>query len=129
MENEQTENSVASHGSTLRDFLGILHTEMDIAWSRESISREQVHRWGCMIREALDSSDDNQVITPEWLETQGFQKRTGPGFKSTHIRKDVNGTLSICSQFGNVWWNQEHLRFCRTRGEVRRLISAMGLDA
>lgn len=43
----------SSRCSTLRDFLGVLHAEMDIAWNRESVSREQVHRWSCMIREVL----------------------------------------------------------------------------
>ncbi|EMI54542.1 hypothetical protein RSSM_04013 [Rhodopirellula sallentina SM41] len=73
--------------------------------------------------------DDEQIISQVWLESVGFTKRSGPGWKSTHFKRSIAGELSVCSQFGNVWWNQEHIRFCRTRGEVRRLVSAMGLDA
>ena len=38
---------------TIHDVLGSLYAEMDAAWNSDAVSREQVHRWGRMIRDEM----------------------------------------------------------------------------
>jgi hypothetical protein len=109
---------------TLRDLLGVLHAEMDVAWNRESVSREQVHRWGCMIREALGS-----VYTDsQWLKSIGFVEDTNKDYI-------LGGWLVITCEHGK--WSSYSVKsshwhyLCAVdlREDVTRLVAALKLNA
>ena len=109
--------------SGIKDLLGVIHAEMDVAWSRDSISREQVHRWGLMIREALGGL----YTDSQWLKSIGFIE---------DVNKDyiLDGWLVITCEYGK--WSaysvkSSHWHFlCSVdfREDVLRLVSALKLN-
>lgn len=44
----------------LRNVMSVLHAEMDSAWNRDAVSRDHAHRWGEVIRKAIDPSAERQ---------------------------------------------------------------------
>lgn len=84
------------------------------------------------IRKAILSTvrpDDGTTISAEWLEQFGFKKISGPGRKATHEKRGLlTDRLSIDCNYGNTWWNAEPLVFVKTRGQLRLLCRALGVE-
>jgi len=116
--------------STLRDIVCIVHDEMDSAWNRDKVQREHVHRWGKMLRVALEP-DDQEPVDSTWLATFAIKKAN---------HQYVKGVIQFDCEAGQ-WIAYSHierkhiashyhkLTEVDTRRDVRSLLRALRLDA
>lgn len=124
-DDEQTRRS--SHGSTLRDVVSIVYYEMDKAWNRDAIRREHVHRWGKMLRVAIEP-DDHEPVDSTWLKQIGG---TEDSYKYIQFGRALvfacdSGQWVAYSRASSHW---HKLVEVTTRREVQDILRALKLDA
>lgn len=93
-------------------------------------AREQCQLLGELARYALSEhpEDDGELIDGAWLKSMGFNLRATRRNQSTYFRSFVFGVLSYCQESQHARWNGCSVRMCKTRGELRRLLAALGVE-
>ena len=124
--NDSTGSSGTTVCSTLRDIVSLVHAEMDSAWNRNAIQREHVHRWGKMLRVALEP-DDLEPVDSTWLGSFAV-KKSNYEYRVGGVEFSCDAGQWIAYSFdGNTHYHK--LTEVDTRHDVRSLLRALRLDA
>ena len=93
-------------------------------------AREQCQLLGELAREWLREhpEDDGGPVNGPWLVAMGFKLRATQRNQSTYFRRFVFGVFSYCEESKAACWNGCPMRTCNTRGELRRLLAALGVE-
>jgi len=124
-EPESESASRSSHCYALRDIVSLVHAEMDSAWNRDAIQREHVHRWGKMLRVALEP-DDLEPVDSTWLGSFA-SKKSNYQYTVGVVEFSCDAGQWIAYSHGSSHYHK--LTEVDTRRDVRSLLRAMRLDA
>jgi len=72
-------------------------------------------------------ADDGEPITEEWLRSVGF--KVSPDFEFLFIEAGLRpGTIEFDPDIGWIIFGSKATRLLETRGDVRRLCAALGIE-